>query len=245
MKFLLLSVLLFLGINVSAQSLQLHYDLRHTLDPSHNPQNFPTLYFEYFKIQDTTKSFVKLGAFLLKTQVDFTGEQSNIGQFYMQVFQQFRFWKPKIFISIQYSGGLGITTPRQYSYYIQNTYSIGLTYPFKLGNAFVSSGVDLKHTTFAKPSSDLSYSFYFWKGLFNYRMEFSGDFSIWTQNKNHGDNLTIGLHGKQLLFFAEPQFWYKLNKTVAAGTKINMYYHTLTPDDILHTYPSIAFRLKL
>src|SRR5882762_9239753 len=154
MKFSLLSVLLLLSIDVGAQSLQLHYDLRHTLDPKRNPENFPTLYFEYFKILDTSKSFVKPGAFLLKTQVDFTGEQSNIGQFYMQVSQQFRFWKPKIFIIAQYSGGLGITTPRQYSYYIQNTYSIGLTYPFKLGNAFVSSEMDLKHTIFAKPSSD-------------------------------------------------------------------------------------------
>lgn len=164
----------------NAQSLQLHYDLRHTLDPKQNSHNFPTLYFEYFKANDTGKNNNILGPFLLKTQTDFTGDRSNIGQMYFEVFQQLRFWKPHFFISVQYEGGLGVTSPREYSYYIQNTYSIGVNYPFKLAGAYVSSALNFKYTSFAKPSTDLSYSFYFWKGLFHYKAALSGDFSLFT-----------------------------------------------------------------
>src|SRR5882762_1613767 len=116
---------------LSAQDLQLHYDPRHTLDPAHNAKNFPTLYFQYFKNQDSGKAFIKPGSFLLKVQADLQGNDHNIGQTYLQVSQSFRCWKPKIFLSLQYSGGLGVTEPKQYSFYINNTWSAGLAYPFQ------------------------------------------------------------------------------------------------------------------
>jgi len=47
--------------SVHAQILQLHYDLRHTLDPLRNSANFPTIYFEYYKQVDSTG-----GAFFIK-----------------------------------------------------------------------------------------------------------------------------------------------------------------------------------
>jgi hypothetical protein len=228
-----------------SQSLQLHYDLRHTVDPKRNPKNFPTLYFEYFKNQDSGKAFIKPGSFLLKTQADFLGQKDNIGKFYIQVSQSFRFWKPKIFISMQYSGGLGVTEPKQYSYYIAHTFSVGLDYPFKWGNAWLSSVLDYKYIPYDKPTYDLLYTLYWWKGLWNYKAEFSGDFSLWTENKNHGDVITSNLSGKRFSFFAEPQFWYNVNKTFSLGTKINMNYHVLTADNIFQVYPTVALRCKL
>jgi len=230
---------------VYPQSLQLHYDIRHTLDPHRNPVNYPTLYFEYFKTLDSGKAFIKPGSFLLKSQADFLGDKAAIGKYYMQISQEFRFWRPKIFISLQYSGGLGVTNPAQYSYYIINTYSAGISYPFKWGSAYLSSVLDFKYVPYAKPSSDFLYTFYFYKGVWHYNAEFSGDFSIWTENKNHGDTLTKNLRGKRCSFFAEPQFWYNFNKTFAIGTKINTYYHVLITDNILKVYPTAAIRLKL
>jgi Domain of unknown function (DUF5020) len=227
------------------QSLQLHYDPRHTLAPKQNSKNFLTFYFEYFKNQDSGKSFIKPGSFLLKMQADFFGEKNNMGKFYMQVSQSFRFWRPKIFLNFQYSGGLGITEPRQYSYYVLNTFSIGLTYPFKLGNAWLSGVLNYKYIPFEKPSYDILYTLYWWKGLLNYKASFSGDFSIWTTNKNHGDDFTKNLNGKRFSFFAEPQLWYNINKTFAVGTKVNMNYHILTNDDIFQVYPTIAIGVKL
>lgn len=243
-SFFVLSLLL-ASVTTFAQSLQLHYDLRHTFDSKHTTQNFPTLYFEYFKNSDTGKIAKNLGPFQIKTQADFIGNQSNISQFYMQVFQQFRFWKPKVYINLQYAGGLGVTIPREYSYYIVNTYSAGISFPFKIGSAYLSNDVDFRYSAYQKASHDLSYTFYFWQGLFNYKAEFSGDFTIWTQNRNHGDDLTAGMQGKQLSFFAEPQVWYKINKTFAVGSKVNMYYHVLNASNMVQIYPTAAIRLRL
>jgi Domain of unknown function (DUF5020) len=245
MKFLLALLFCSCGFTAFSQTLQLHFDTRHTIDPKRNPKNFPTLYFEYFKSQDSGKSFIKPGSFLLKMQADFLGEKTNLGKFYMQVSQSFRFWKPKIFLSLQYSGGLGITEPRQYSYYIINTFSAGLAYPFKWGNAYLSSVVDYKYIPYEKPTHDILYTLYWWKGCWNYKAEFSGDFSIWTENKNHGDDYTKNMTGKRFSFFAEPQFWYNINKTFSIGTKLNMTYHVLTTENLFQLYPTAAIRCKL
>jgi hypothetical protein len=244
-KLVVTAILLASAMPARAQTLQVHYDLRHTIAPATNPKNYPTLYFEYFKIPDTGWLFVKPGSFLFKMQADLAGDKANIGKFYMQVSQQVRFWRPKIFISLQYSGGFGITEPKQYSYYIVNTYTAGLSVPFKLGNAYLSTSLSYKYVPYAKPSADPTYSLYFYKGLFNYRAEFSGDFSIWTENRDYGDSSTEVLTGKRFYFFAEPQLWYNLNKSVSVGSKINMYYHINTPTNVLNIYPTAALRLKL
>ena len=232
----LLSLLLLIGPGLSAQDLQLHYDAR---------QHFPSLYFQYFKAQDSGKAFIKPGSFLLKTQVDMSGPGNNIAKAYIQVSQSFRFWKPKIFLSLQYNGGLGVTEPKQYSYYINNAWSIGLEYPFRWKGAWLSAVLDYKYIPYARPSHDPFFTFYWWSGYLHYKLEFSGDFSVWTENKDHGDASTKGLQGKRLLFFGEPQCWWNFNKVMAAGTKINLFYHINTTADVFQVYPTVAVRFKL
>lgn len=238
-------LLILLSTGLSAQTLQLHYDLRHTIDPAHNTHNYPTLYFEYFKTQDSGRHFIKPGSFLLKTQADLLGSGHNIGKFYFQVSQSFRCWRPGIFISLQYSGGLGVTEPKQYSYYINNTFSAGLEIPFRWKGAWLSSVLDYKYVPYARPSHDFLYTLYWWKGFLNYKLECSGDFSCWTENKDHGDDLTSGQNGKRFFFFAEPQLWLNINKITALGTKINLFYHINTVDNLLQIYPTVAARCKL
>jgi hypothetical protein len=228
-----------------AQTLQLHYDLRHTLDPKNNDKNYPTLYFEYLKTLDSGKYFIKPGSFFLKLQADLNGDRHNMGNYFMQVSQEVKFWRPKVFINLQYGGGLGVTNPKQYSYYIANTFSVGISRPFKIGSAFFSSILSYRFTPYTKPSNDIGYTMYFYKGLWNYKAEISGSFTAWTENKNHGDVLTDKSKGKSLHFFAEPQFWYNMNKTVAFGTKVNAYRHVLTIDNTVQLYPTLAIRCRL
>ena len=97
MKYIILFIFCFYTCFLSAQQLQLHYDPRHNVAPKYNTKNFTTVYFEYFKAQDSGNAFIKPGSFLFKMQADLSGDANNIGKFYMQVSQSFRFWKPKIF----------------------------------------------------------------------------------------------------------------------------------------------------
>lgn len=242
MKYHFLFLFLVFPISVYSQSasgsLQLHYDFRHSLDPERNAKNFPTLYFEYINGRD-------YGSFLLKIQNDFIGDKSNIGKFYIQVSQTLRFWEPKLFLNIEYSGGLGITEPGQYGYYINNAYSLGTAFQFQWSDAFFNAAVNYTYNTFKLPSHDILGSLYWWKGFWNYKIEFSGDIQLWTQNKNHGDDYTKSLSGKRLALYGEPQLWYNLYNKFSIGTKINLYYHVLTNENLFQVYPTLAIKYKL
>jgi hypothetical protein len=244
-QYVLVLTIMLLTLPIAAQNLQFHYDLRHTVSPTQNPHNFPTLYFEYFKKQDSGHSFVKPGSFLLKTEADLFGSNNNIGKFFLQVSQSFRFWKPKIFLSLQYSGGGGITEPKQYSYYIANTFSAGAECPFQWKAIFFTAQLYYRYVPYQRPSQDFLYTLYWWKGLLNYRLEVAGDFSIWTENKDHGDGTTPGPNAKRFFFFAEPQIWYNINKKISIGSKVNLFYHVNTPAGLLQIAPTLAIKCKL
>jgi Domain of unknown function (DUF5020) len=231
--------------NALCQDIQLHYDLRHTVDPAKNKKNYPEIYFEYFRSQDSVSGFIKGGSFLLKTEADFTGDRDNMGQVYMQVSKAIRCWKPPVLWNIQYSGGLGVTNPAQYSYYIFNTFSTGATYPVQWNGYFLTMVLDYQHTAYAKPSNDFIYTLYWWKGYWHYKLEFSGDFSVWTENKNQGDASTEGQQGKRFCFFAEPQCWLNLSESFSVGSKFNVYYHVLTTENYFQVYPTLAIKYKL
>ena len=245
MKRIIFTCLCIFPILISAQSLQLHYDLRHTLDPKRNPQNFPTLFFEYFKSQTDTSSFIKPGSFLFKAETDMKGDKNNIGNAFVQVTQSFRLWRPKIYIGIQYSGGLGVTEPRQYSYYINNSFAIGPNYSFQWHGFYCSTSVYYTYNMRKKPSDDVMLSFYWWKGLFNYKVEFNGDFELYTLNKNTGEDFTKDLPGKTVSFFGEPQVWYNVNKSIAFGSKQLIYYHVNTTENLFQVYPTVAIKVKI
>jgi hypothetical protein len=238
MKYLLFFLVCIISIPLCSQNLQLYYDFRHSLDPKLNPRNYPSLYFEYFKGRDS-------GSFLIKVQNDFTGQGNNIGQHYVQVSQTLRFWNPKIYIGAQYSGGLGIAEPGDYSYFITNAFSLGLAHPFRWKEAWFNALIYYTYSTYPRPSKDPLGSFYWGRGFLNYKMEFLGDFEIWTLNKNLGELTTAGQSGKRIYFFAEPQVWVNLNKRFAVGSKINLYYHVLISSNLFQVYPTLAVKYKL
>lgn len=232
-------------VSLHSQNLQAHYDLRGSLNPKYNEKNFLTLYFEYFKSQDFDSSTISPGSFLIKMQGDLNGATNNIGKFYMQVSQSVRFWKPKVYLAIQYSGGLGITEPGSYGYYINNAFSLGAASPFQWDDAWFSASISYMYTALQLPGHDVLCSLYWLKGLCNYKLELSGDFQMWTLDRNHGDANTASLNGKRFSFFGEPQFWYNLNESLLIGSKINLYYHILTYDNVFQVYPTVAIKYKL
>jgi hypothetical protein len=238
MKFLLFFLFALPAICARAQNLQFYYDFRHSLDPKNNPRNYPSLYFEFFKGRDS-------GSFLIKVQNDFTGEQGNIGQHYLQISQTGRFWKPKIYIAIQYSGGLGIVEPGNYPFFISNAFSLGLSHPFQWKGGWFSFLIYYTYNVYPKASKDPLGSLYWNKGFFHYTLELAGDISLWTLNRNLGNAMATGLSGKRFYFFGEPQIWLNLNKRFAFGSKINLYYHVLSTSNTAQVYPTAAFKYKM
>ncbi|NOT77164.1 MAG: DUF5020 family protein [Cyclobacteriaceae bacterium] len=239
MKFLFVSVTCLWSVVGFSQNVQLHYDLRHTIDPESNPMNFPSLTFEYFKNVDT----VGTGSFLFKTQLDLKGKSNNAGQVFTQISQSLRFWKPKIYLSIGYSGGLGVTTT-SFGFYIANSLSAGVSYSTQWKGAFITSSLLYRYNAFDAPSFDPQFTFYFGKGFFNYRIFVGGSFVFWTENRNQGNDFTKDLSGKKLSFFGDPQIWVKVKGGLSLGSRINVFYHTLTEEDILQIYPTVGAKYQ-
>lgn len=237
MKIYLSAFLCVLSLPVVAQQFELHYDFRHTLDPQRHSNNFPTLFFEYFKSKE-------VGSTLLKIQTDFKGSKGNAGQCFIQLSQSMKFWKPKVFLSVGYSGGLGVIESIKGGFYINNSYSLGAAYPFFGKNSWYSAVLGYRYTAFDKASHDLQGTFYFGKGIKNYKVITSASLVFWTENRNHGNDYTKDLKGKKFAFFGDPQIWYSIGKGFSIGTKVWLYYHVLTNDQVLLAYPTLAVKYK-
>jgi hypothetical protein len=238
MRVSIIFLLSFCWCLAGAQQLQVHYDLRHTVDPEWNDRNFLSANFEYFTDKDTT------GSFSLKVQADFRGENGNPAQVFMQLSKNFRYWKPKCYLSLGYSGGLGIAPP-SFGYYIANSYSAGISYPFAWNGFYCALIGGYRYNAFPKASHDAHLTFYFWKGLLNYRCNISGSIVAWTQNRDLGTDFTKGLSGKKVAFFADPQLWCKLGDRWSLGSRISCFYHVVTDENRIQFYPTMGLKWEL
>lgn len=239
MKFLFFPGFFMLSISGLAQNIQFHYDFRHSLDPNMNSKNFPTFNFEYFKEIDTGRT----GSFLFKIQADLNGTTNNVGQVYTQISQSLKFWKPKIYLSFNYSGGLGMVNDST-GFFIPNSFSAGLSYPFQWKGAWFAVNVLFRYNSFDKPSYDPQVIIYFGRGFLNYRVFTAGSFVIWTENRNQGNDYTKNLRGKKLAFFGDPQVWIRIKKGFSAGSRINLYYHILSDDKHIQYYPTLGIKFE-
>lgn len=235
MKTVLFVIFCALTLAGQAQQLQFHYDFRHSLDPELNRTNFASITFEYFKGNDST------GSFLFKMQTDLSGENNNVGQVFMQVSKNIRYWKPKVELALTYSGGLGVAPP-SYGFYITNTFGIGAAYPFRWKGAWFTTSLVCRTSFFPKPSHDPQFTFYFGRGFFNYRIMVAGSLVAWSENRNQGNDFTKDQSGKKVAFFGDPQCWVKLTKSISVGSRINLFYHTLTNANQIQVYPTLALK---
>lgn len=239
MKYLLFSICLFCVSRVHAQNFQLHYDFRHSIDPKVNPMNFPSFSFEYFKNVDT----VGTGSFLFKIQADMKGKDKNMGQIFTQVSQTLRFWKPKVYLSLTYTGGLGVT-PDSYGFYLNNSFGAGIAYPFQWKGAWLSASLCYRLNAYPKISHDPQLIFYLGKGFFNYKLFVAGSIVSWTENRDQGIEYTAGQRGKKFAFFGDPQIWFKVKGGFSVGSRVNLYYHLITNDNKLQVYPTIGTKYQ-
>ncbi len=239
MKQLLFPLTLLITCSVLSQNIQLHYDFRHSIDPGHHPRNFPTFSFEYFKNIDT----VGTGSFLFKIQADLGGESSNVSQVFTQVSQSLRFWRPKVFLSLNYSGGLGVT-PSSFGFHIANAYGVGISYPFQWRGAWLASNLQVRYNAFEKASIDPQFTFYFGRGFFDWRILVSGSLVFWTENNNRGTADTESFSGKKFAFFGDPQVWVKVRGNFSIGTRINLAYHIFSERNVVKLYPTVGGRYQ-
>jgi len=217
-----------------AQDLQLHYDWRHTVDPRNNARDFPALTFKTFKA-------LEFGSFLLKLEANLDGAQHNVSQGYLEVSQTVRFWKAPVYVLGEYSGGLGLFDGGGGGFYIANAYHLGVAYPFQLHGGWASAAVAYKHTNFSRASHDPQATLY-WGRPLGRRWAFASTGVFWTQNRNHGDEFTASLSGKEGAFLVENEIWWRAIGLVSVGSEVRVSRNVYAADGRLLVYPTLGMR---
>jgi hypothetical protein len=236
MNHMLLVLALAAASPMVAQTIQLGYDLRHSIDPQHYERNFVTASFEVFKP-------LEYGSLLMKVDADLSGRNNSLGKLYVQLSHALRFWSFPVFLHLEYSGGIGFVGETENAYHIFNTFSAGAAYGFRLMDSWASTFLAYRYTTFDRPSHDVAASFWWGKDL-HPRISVTAYVVLWTVNQNRGDAWTQHLRGKRLSGLGEPQIWFNISEPFAVGSELRLYYQVYDYSDDLLIYPTIAVKYE-
>lgn len=128
--------------------------------------------------------------------------------------------------------------------YINNAYLIGTAYPFQWGTDWQSVSLCYRYSSFEKPSHDLQLSFFWTKVFWGNNLTFSGNFVLFTKNKDTGEPLEKNLMGKKIVFWGQPQMWFNVTRSIFVGSQITLYYNVYSYSDKMLFYPAIAVKYK-
>lgn len=218
----------------TGQELQLHYDVRHALDPSNNPRNFPSIVFKHFKP-------LSFGSFLIKLEGDLAGERENLSKVYVELSQSIRVGSTPFYAHVGYSGGLGLFDGGSGGYTLDNAYLLGAVRPFRWKGGWGSAYIAYKRTNFAKASHDPQLSLY-WGRALGPHWSFASTAVGWTQNRNHGDSYTAPLTGKRSALLMENEVWYRVGALFSVGSEVRVSRNVYATDGRLLVYPTLGVR---
>ncbi len=222
------TVLILITGFLSAQNIQLHYDLGGSIynkDLDGRPALTSTV--EMFKPD-------KWGSTFFFIDMDYKSEGIVSG--YWEIARELQFWKPPFSIHIEYNGGLTKSFP------FQNAYLGGATYTynskdFTKGFAFMTLYKYIqKHNS--PHNFQLTATWYLHIGK-NGLCTFTGFADWWREESSVGN----------FIFMAEPQFWVNLNKiegiddnfNLSVGSEVELT-HNFAERDGFYAIPTIAIK---
>lgn len=226
---IILAFTLFLCIaTASAQNLQLHYDFRKSLHGKEVASgNYLTSTFEMFKPD-------KWGSTFMFVDFDYSLDRGNIGLVYGEIARDFKIGNCPVMPHIEFNGGLGN------GFSIDNAYLVGASYPFKVGNFFMSTYVAYKLNAFMKTSHDAQWTMSWTGTMFDNILTFSGFVDVWSENKN---KTGVGpTSGKRIVFLSEPQLWLNVTDHFSIGSEVELSYNFINAykESKFYAMPTIA-----
>ncbi len=200
-KLLSLCMILFSGMYLNGQNVQLHYDFGNSIynkDLDGRPLLTSTV--EMFKPD-------KWGSTFFFIDMDYKSEGIVSG--YWEIARELTFWEPPFSIHVEYNGGLTKSFP------FQNAYLGGVTYTYNNKNYSKGYTLTAMYKYIQKNSSpnnfQLTATWYLHFGK-NGICTFTGFADWWREKTEVGD----------FIFMAEPQFWVNLNKIKGIDDNFNL-----------------------
>lgn len=206
MKKLVLSLfVVFLGLGLSAQNVQLHYDMG-------KGRGYMTSTVEMFRPDKTGNTFFF---------IDFdygVGDVEGVSLSYFEIARCFKLGKSPFSWHAEYNGGFGQfkASPFNGAYIINNAWLTGVDYSWNAAD--FSKGFSLKglykniaNTSDKKPNS-FQLTAVWYLNFADGKMSFTGFADLWKEKTAFGS----------MVFLSEPQLWYNFNKNFAAGGEIEL-----------------------
>jgi len=221
-KIFLFSLILALIMGTSfAQNLQLHYDFGKAEVANQTVfRNYFTSTFEFFKPD-------ALGSTFMFIDLDFAKSNGGVSMAYGEIARKFTIHKKSgLSVQIEYNDG----SPS----YIVPAFLGGFSYPLVLGKFTLHTSLLYKAYQKAK-SPDGQLTLVWNQSFFKSKVLFSGFVDIWSQDKFIGS-------GKDLVFLAEPQLWYLLNRGFKIGGEVEFSRNFFVMDNAFKCMPTIAVR---
>lgn len=206
MKKLVLSLfVVFIGLGLAAQNVQLHYDMG-------KGRGYMTSTVEMFRPDKTGNTFFF---------IDFdygVGDVEGVSLSYFEIARCFKLGKSPFSWHAEYNGGFGQfkASPFNGAYTINNAWLTGIDYSWNAAD--FSKGFSLKglYKNIANTADDKPNSFQltavWYLNFADGKMSFTGFADLWREKNAFGT----------MVFLSEPQLWYNFNKNFAAGGEIEL-----------------------
>jgi hypothetical protein len=212
-KLVLLSIFLF-PIILGAQNVQLHYDLG-------EGREYFTSTIEMFKPDEYGATF-----FFFDLDYNYWDGSKSASLAYFEIARYIALPIDKLSATIQYNDGTVAGFP------LGPIWLGGVSYPIDLGFITLSTDV-LFRTARGSDMPDGQLTFVWFKGFMDNKINFTGFFDIWSQDK-------MGEDGKEMVILTEPQLWYNLGKHLAVGGEVEFSKNFISED--FEVKPTLGFK---
>jgi hypothetical protein len=131
--------------------------------------------------------------------------------------------------------------PPSFGYYISNSYGLGISKSVVGKTIWFAFNCGYRYSATIKPSNDIQLNVYVGGGLFNYKLMYSCSVVSWATDRDNGLPANEGMKGKKIAFFADPQLWFTIANKFSIGTRVSVYYHVLTENN-MQAYPTLGMK---
>lgn len=226
-KLFLVAILALSGIGAFAQNLQLHYDWRRGQEQGAVPAGVFTTTVEMFKPD-------KYGSTFFFVDMNY-GERGvkGVSLAYWEIARSLKFWDGPLAAHVEYNGGQGLG--KGFGFPINDAWLLGADYVWNNSNftkGFTLSAMYKYIQGFGTPSFQLTGVWYM--HLMDGKFTFSGFADFWKETKYFN-----GVQNK-LVFLAEPQIWYNINKNLSVGGEVEISKGFVTKN--FAAYPTTAIK---
>src|SRR6185437_6505620 len=125
-------------------------------------------------------------------ELDLDGSRNNQSEVYSELDQTIRLgratlWGAPLSLHLSYSGGLGLFNGAAGGYYVQNAYSLGAEYGFRVAGAYCDFSAAARYTEISRPRYDPMITFWVGKYFLDYRLEVANSLEAWTASYDLAD----------------------------------------------------------